>query len=122
MGYVALGITGLFLYVIEYIRKRRRGLPTNAIELYNYTVESYSEADIIALRRMPYKKYLETDHWELLRDAVFKYYGKKCFDCGISHWWKHMEAHHITYKNRGHEKIEDLIPLCRSCHAKRHGK
>ncbi len=122
MGYVALGITGIILYVVEYIRRRRRGLPTNAIELYLYIVENYSRGEINALRRMPYRDYLQTDHWQLLRNAVFKRYGKRCFDCGISHWWKHMEAHHLTYKNRGHENIEDLIPLCRDCHRKRHDR
>ncbi|NLM43747.1 MAG: hypothetical protein GX201_07005 [Clostridiales bacterium] len=122
MGYIVLGITGLFLYVVEFIRRRMMGLPTNAIEEYYQMINEYSESKIKSLKKMPYRNYLKTYHWQVLREAVFKYHGKRCYDCGLSHWWTHMEAHHLTYENMGHEKLDDLVPLCRGCHKKRHGR
>jgi len=71
---------------------------------------------------LTYKGYLETYHWQLLRNATFEYYGKRCYDCHISHWWSHLEVHHESYKNRGHERLEDVKPLCRNCHRKRHAR
>ena len=40
---------------------------------------------------LTYKGYLETYHWQLLRNATFEYYGKRCYDCHISHWWSHRK-------------------------------
>jgi 5-methylcytosine-specific restriction endonuclease McrA len=34
-----------------------------------------------------------------------------------------LQTHHLTYKNVGNENVyEDLIMLCKSCHANEHGK
>lgn len=122
MGYIVLGVLFIILYIIEKLKSRIKGEPSDAVDYYYYTVNNYSKSEIRSLRSMPYRKYLETYHWQLLRKAVFKYYGKRCFDCNMSYLLKHLEAHHLTYKNRGHEKIEDLIPLCRSCHKSRHNR
>lgn len=31
-----------------------------------------------------------------------------------------MHLHHRTYKNLGHERLMDLVPLCPKCHADVH--
>jgi len=55
-------------------------------------------------------------HWETIRAKVLERDGKKCMECGSAN---KLEAHHLTYENEGCEKLEDLITLCKSCHARK---
>lgn len=66
-----------------------------------------------ALRTMPYKEYLQTDHWQILRKTMLKRAGYKCSLCGES---KPLHVHHNTYERRGCERISDLVVLCHECH------
>ena len=68
---------------------------------------------------MPYKEYLETDHWKKTRAKALKKANYKCELCNST---KELNVHHKTYGNRGKEKPEDLIVLCHNCHAKFHDK
>jgi hypothetical protein len=66
--------------------------------------------------RIPYGgDYLRSTHWELLRDA---YLTSRCAECK-----QHIrtELHHVTYARVGHERPNDLLELCRTCHQNRHG-
>lgn len=38
---------------------------------------------------------------------------QKCFACRGEHW----ELYHKVYRRLGHEWLQDLVPLCRGCHA-----
>ncbi len=40
----------------------------------------------------------------------------KCIECGAG---ESLQVHHLTYENEGHEKLEDLVTLCRGCHSKK---
>lgn len=71
------------------------------------------------LKEMPYKEYLETDHWKSKRKRALKRANYKCQLCSSK---ESLQVHHNTYKNRGNEKDEDLIVLCENCHSKYHGK
>jgi hypothetical protein len=79
------------------------------------------------LYKMPYRQYLSTVHWKRIRYSMILLNGAKCAgeDCkdDIGHWesLQNLHVHHLTYKNRGHEYVEDLKLLCASCHAKEHG-
>lgn len=64
-----------------------------------------------------YQKYLNSPHWQKIRQEVFKEYGHRCDQCGSS---KNLRVHHITYENLGEEQISDLVPLCEDCHKKLH--
>ncbi|KKL66391.1 hypothetical protein LCGC14_2145460 [marine sediment metagenome] len=71
------------------------------------------------LRTMPYREYLETDHWENTRRRALNRANYKCEMCngkGVLH------VHHKTYARRGDEWMADLIVLCKNCHAKFHDK
>lgn len=64
-----------------------------------------------------YQKYLNSPHWQKIRQAVFKEYGHRCDHCGSP---KNLHIHHITYEHLGEEEISDLVPLCEDCHKRLH--
>lgn len=73
---------------------------------------------IKALREMPYKEYLKTEHWFDIRSGTRAEDGGFCRLCGeLGH-----HVHHSTYRNRGFEHPTDTITLCKDCHAKFHDK
>lgn len=71
------------------------------------------------LRRMPYKDYLQTDHWKRIRRKKLDQAEPQCEKCGGT---RDLQVHHIRYDRRGAEDLEmsDLIVLCRPCHQKEH--
>lgn len=69
------------------------------------------------LLTMPYKEYLQTDHWKQTRKSAMKRAGYKCQLCNSDLM---IQVHHRTYANRGHERNSDLVVLCRRCHANFH--
>jgi len=71
------------------------------------------------LKTMSYKEYLETDHWREKRKSAL--YRAK-FKCQLCSSKENLHVHHNTYENRGNEKNEDLIVLCKECHERHHGK
>lgn len=66
-----------------------------------------------------YKEYLKTDHWKITRAAALRRAGYKCEICGSS---KELNVHHLTYKNIGNERPEELKVLCYYHHKMIHGK
>jgi len=70
-----------------------------------------------------YQEYLQTKWWGLFRKRFL--WGLKqrhqlnCAICGNS---ANFNVHHRTYKNLGHEKIEDVVLLCKNCHERLHIK
>ena len=68
---------------------------------------------------MRYEDYLNTDHWRFVAEATKWASGYKCALCGCE---TQLETHHKAYGNLGHETPDDVIVLCRDCHAKHHGK
>lgn len=65
-----------------------------------------------------YHKYLESLHWQQLRVRYISSRDFNCFACG-----EHkagMNLHHLTYRRIGDEWLDDLIPLCFSCHRLAH--
>jgi hypothetical protein len=69
------------------------------------------------LRKMPLVEYLQTPEWRVLRNRALIRAGHSCTLCPSR---KHLNVHHRTYERRGHELLEDLIVLCRSCHQRHH--
>jgi hypothetical protein len=62
-------------------------------------------------------QFLELAH--LLRAGALGRAAGRCQLCGVA---GNLNVHHNTYKRRGAELPSDVIALCRSCHAKFHGK
>ena len=68
-------------------------------------------------RQLAYRAYLKTDAWASIREKVLardNYTCKKCLRNEAE------QVHHLTYKNLGNEKHEDLISVCEGCHLKIH--
>jgi len=65
-----------------------------------------------------YSQYLKTNHWciikKLYRESSIL---KECIECGNKNL---LNIHHKTYKNIGHENINDIVFLCTVCHKKEH--
>lgn len=60
--------------------------------------------------------YLRSEEWKVKRDLIMQYYQNQCQDCSN----EAKDVHHLHYNNIFCEKFNDLIPLCRTCHEKRH--
>lgn len=71
------------------------------------------------LRHLPYKAYLKTEYWAIRRKRKLEAADHKCQLCNVS---GELHVHHRTYERRGSELDEDLIVLCKHCHAKFHDK
>lgn len=91
--------------------------PVNNTEITNIS-ESYNNM-LNTLKYMPYEEYLQTEHWLHFRNEALKWSQNKCQLCEKTH---NLNVHHKTYKNRGRETFNDIIVLCKDCHAKIHDK
>jgi len=65
-----------------------------------------------------YKSYIKSDKWRAKSSKAKRKAKRRCQLCGATDVV--LDTHHNTYKNLGHEKPEDLIVLCQSCHTKFH--
>lgn len=67
----------------------------------------------MALREMPYAEYLQTEHWQRIRESAIRRAGRRCTICQLT---CRLEVHHLTYERRGDELPSDVIALCWPCH------
>lgn len=79
--------------------------------------DNYNINNINDLKFMPYKEYLQTNHWKNVKRKALIRAGNKCQLCSSK---LNLNVHHNTYENRGEEKDEDLVVLCENCHSKFH--
>lgn len=75
------------------------------------------ETGIAALRRLPYREYLQTSHWQRVRILALE---RARFACTLCPATERLEVHHRSYARRGFEQPEDLIVLCHDCHSRHH--
>lgn len=71
------------------------------------------------LYKKSYHLYLKTPEWKVLRHQALRRANYQCALCTCT---GNLQVHHRHYRNVGNEEIEDLIVLCRNCHAKHHDK
>lgn len=71
-------------------------------------------AEILRLKTMPYREYLQTEHWRNLRGQMLKRAKFHCQLCNRGDLSLHV--HHRSYAHRGEEPYSDLIVLCADCH------
>ena len=64
--------------------------------------------------RVDYHAYLLSHEWIAFRDSVLRAWQRTCAHCGIS--GVRLDVHHYHYDSLGWESIEDVAPLCESCH------
>ncbi len=80
------------------------------------------EEELQKLKAMPYREYLETDHWKSIRKLALRKAQYRCPICGKDKIQLHV--HHNSYKHRGEEQnhLRDVIVICFKCHAKFHDR
>lgn len=67
--------------------------------------------------RERYEKYIQSEAWRAKRAAYFAAGGSKyCQGCGDK-TERHPHVHHRTYDRLGDEAFEDLVTVCKTCHA-----
>lgn len=64
--------------------------------------------------------YLRSPEWGLKRHETLMRFRWICQGCGRK--GRALQVHHLSYKNFGNEKPEDLTVLCEKCHQKIHNK
>ena len=92
--------------------------------IYPFEVKTNEKIEIINSKKdFMYSKYWNKLKFEYIR--VNRILGKKatiCECCGKEFKIEFIQLHHLTYKNIGNEKFNELIRLCFNCHGKIHGK
>lgn len=64
-----------------------------------------------------YEIYLGSEQFADLRQKVLRRDHNKCRACGST---ENLQVHHLSYRNIYHEELDDLVCLCRNCHAAFH--
>lgn len=97
-------------------------LDENNNKIYEVNNEKYVTDENVylnKLKEMLYKDYLQTMHWKIIKTFIAYRANFKCQLCSSTY---NLNIHHNTYKNKGEEKLEDLIVLCQKCHKKFHNQ
>lgn len=68
-------------------------------------------------KKPKYHAYIKSSAWKNKRQEALNFHGRYCRVCGTS---KNIGVHHLTYKNLGNEKMEDLTILCWEHHNEHH--
>lgn len=104
----------------------RRKTDSVAFDSYNYLVEALQgnvdfELFCKRCKSLPYKDFLRTRYWNIVRSVKKEQAEFKCMICNSS---VNLNVHHKTYVNHGNEifHLDDLVVLCADCHAKFHDK
>lgn len=99
----------------------RGEVQSSAFRRFNTMVRHLTQEEVAALKTAPYKEFLGSLYWEIVRKYVIARKRGRCELCNTSN---HLQVHHRTYEHRGEEynHLEDLVLLCRNCHAKFHDK
>jgi 5-methylcytosine-specific restriction endonuclease McrA len=82
--------------------------------LYEFLKFTASLFENVDYRRMPYRQYLNTYHWQQLRLLKLSEVEERCQLCYSPQ--KPLHVHHRTYARLGNEKLTDLTVLCKDCH------
>mgnify|MGYP004572942519 FL=1 len=77
------------------------------------------------MTREEYHKLLDTDYWRGFSYSIIKERNFTCEDCGRTFYNERnkLQVHHLVYRNVNpwSYRPDELVVLCRECHARRHG-
>jgi hypothetical protein len=64
-----------------------------------------------------YRRHLASPEWRAIRNQALARAGERCAFCGLHKnklrmLGRHLEVHHNSYANLGHEQPQDLTVLC----------
>jgi 5-methylcytosine-specific restriction endonuclease McrA len=68
-------------------------------------------------KRKAYNEYIKSKDWAKNTVFLIKRSNNQCEICGSQN---NLQRHHISYKNFGYEKPEDLLFVCEKCHNELH--
>jgi 5-methylcytosine-specific restriction endonuclease McrA len=101
-----------------------RQYDSTVFELIRIRYQRRAAAKAIRNPSSDYDRYLLGQHWQILRVAVMMLSGGQCVKCrDVAD-----DVHHLRYKDEHgrtiwfRERLKDLEPLCRQCHAKEHNR
>jgi hypothetical protein len=102
--------------VLAIISKRKKKAVKRDKNKKIYTLKAEDKKKLAA---MPYKKYLRSKYWKMVKVLVLKKYKYRCKNCGSK---DSLEAHHNKYVARGTEHLDlsVLTLLCSLCHMETH--
>jgi predicted HNH restriction endonuclease len=63
---------------------------------------------------LEYKKFIASPAWQVVRSRAFRYYGRVCYCCKTG--YGHIQIHHLNYENYKSPSMQDIRPLCSTCH------
>ena len=64
-----------------------------------------------------YYDYINSDAWTKIRKLYYNSsIAKKCYICDVPYSEENLDLHHLHYNTFMHERIQDLVYLCRKCH------
>ena len=92
--------------------------------LYPFEINRDGKIEIINNK----KDFTNSNYWNEIKFEyirTMRILNKKpdiCEYCGKKMGHSFIQLHHLTYKNIGKEKFNELIRLCFNCHGKIHGK
>jgi hypothetical protein len=99
---VLLVVAAYFLWRTSELGKRR--------QLINYLRKLHKTDP-----RRAYRMYIASDLWEAKRQEAFAYFGNRCAGCNTPFG---LEGHHRTYAHLFDERLGEVVPFCRACHAR----
>jgi hypothetical protein len=79
-----------------------------------------------ALRQLPYEEYLKSTYWRRVRFAMIVMARVRCQSNECHYLDSYhgdtdlLHVHHLHYKNKGCERLDNLTLLCKRCHQKVH--
>lgn len=89
-------------------------------EAEEYAIKVYNKCNKKKKRKnkVNYKTYILSDKWKKKVAYIKLLRNNRCEVCGNKN---NLQVHHLTYKNLGKEKDEDLQLLCAKHHMEVHG-
>ena len=99
--------------------------PCDYLVLKRHQDEEEAIAALLNLNEEPksdrlysYRDYMNSEHWQQVRQIVFERDNWQCRRCGTA---KDLRVHHISYAHLGRpEELDDVITLCDNCHYQVH--
>jgi len=97
-------------------------LPKKKLKAYRKKLKTISKSHtgkfIDSKSYNKYLKYIKSSLiWKKKRQEALEYYDNRCCSCGSKF---NLQVHHKHYKTLFKESMNDLLVLCKYCHANHH--
>ena len=83
--------------------------------------ERLEQIEFYDLVKINYKEYIKSPQWKAKAKKLKEKYDNRCQLCDAKGNGKTLHAHHRNYSTLGFEE-NDVIVLCKKCHADFHNK